>query len=157
MNIHQLQSASGKPYEIGVLTRGEYQYPDRPYCFDYVPAELDGHLHIKTHGNDKLTPEDQECFAFHADVSVEAYVLFADKFENLPRWLETYERRRMNVTRTDSRSDNLKGYFSLYKKVFPAGRVVCYGCSPRRMLEQEWYGASLGANYCMYTVCVKPH
>ncbi|WP_105614559.1 hypothetical protein [Vallitalea okinawensis] len=157
MNITKINASSGKHYGMGNLKRSDHQYQDRLYQFNYVPEELKGCVHIKTHGNDKLISEDHECFSFETDEAVEVYILYPDKQPYLPQWLEGYERMRMNVTRIDSIADNLKGYFSLYKKVFPKGKIVLYGCSPNKMLLEEWYVESNGANYCMYSVCLKPH
>lgn len=156
MEIRNLQAASGKTYGIGRLTRGDYQYEDRLYQFDYIPDELNGQLHIKTHGNDKLIPEDQACLTFECAEPVEVFVLYPDKQPCLPRWLQSWERRRLNVTRQDSQPDNLKGFFSIFSKIYPAGQVALGGNSPAGMLQQDWYVESMGANYCMYSVCVKP-
>jgi len=155
MTITNLTSASGKPYALGKFTPGEYQYQDRHYQFNYIPEQMSGCLHIKTHGNDKLTPEDSECFSFNTQTAVDVYVLYADKFPILPRWLESYERTRLNATRIDSSPDTLKGYFGLYKKRFPAGKVTLYGASPNALLAEDWYVSSGGNGYCMYSVCVK--
>ncbi len=156
MNISNIRTASGKSYGFGKLTTGDYQYEDRLYQFNYVPDELKEALHIKTHGNDKLISEDQECFSFECDEDIEVYVIYPDKQPYLPKWLESYERMRMNVTRIDSMCDCLKGYFSIYKRVFPKGKITLYGCSPNKMLQEEWYVESNGANYCMYRVALKP-
>ena len=156
MNISNLKAASCKCYGLGKLKRGDYQYEDRLYQFNYVPKELTGHIHIKTHGNDKMLSEYDECFSFECDEEVEVFVLYADKHPYLPKWLEAFERMRMNVTRMDSIADNLKGYFSLYKKVYPRGKITLNGSSPSKMLQEEWYVSTNGANYCMYSVCVKP-
>ena len=157
MNIYNLMTSSGKSYGIGILKSGDHQYEDRLYQFNYVPEELNGHIHIKTHGNDKMICENLECFSFDSDEDIEVYILYPDKQPNLPKWLQSYERMRMNVTRIDSMSDNLKGYFGIYKRVFPKGRITLYGCSPEKMLQEEWYMTSNGANYCMYSVCVRPN
>lgn len=156
MEIRNLQAASGKTYGIGRLSRGDYQYEDRLYQFDFIPDELNGQLHIKTHGNDKLIPEDQACLTFECAEPVEVFVLYPDKQPCLPHWLQAFERRRLNVTRQDSMPGNLKGYFSLYSRIFPAGTVALGGNSPASMLQQDWYVDTMGANYCMYSVCVKP-
>ncbi|MEL7604261.1 MAG: hypothetical protein AAGU77_13980 [Bacillota bacterium] len=154
--ISNLQSKSGKVYEIGRLSTGDYQYVDRLYQFDYIPEELRGCLHIKTHGNDKLIGEGEPCFSFETEEDVDVYVLYPDKQPVLPKWLEEFESMRLNVTRFDSVPSNLKGYFRLYRKRYTKGTVVLYGNSPACMLEQDWYVATNGANYCMYSVCVKP-
>lgn len=156
MKVDNLKAVSGKSYGLGKLVCGEYQYEDRYYQFNYIPDDLNGHLHIKTHGNDKLIAEDQPCFSFDCDEDTEVYVLYPDKQPVLPKWLESFERTRMNVTRMDSLADNLKGYFGIYKKSFPKGTITLYGNSPNAMLEKEWYVSSMGTNYCMYSVCVKP-
>ena len=154
--IINIITASGKNYAVSKLVQGDYQYEDRLYQFDYVPSELCGADHIKTHGNDKMFSEHEECFSFESDCDIEVYVIYPDIHKELPVWLESYERVRMNVTRMDSTASNLKGYFSLYKKVFHKGKIVLYGCSPEKMLAEEWYVESGGATYCMYSVCVKP-
>ena len=156
MNISNIKTTSGKCYGISKLKSGDYQYEDRLYQFNYIPDELNGHIHIKTHGDDKLISEDHECFSFECDEDVEVYVIYPDKHPELPKWLESFARMRMNVTRFDSMPDNLKGYFSIYKKVYPKGKITLYGCSPKKMLQEEWYVTSMGANYCMYSVCVRP-
>lgn len=156
MKIGNIKTSSGKPYGLGELKTGGYQYEDRLYQFNYVPDELKGVVHIKTHGNDKLISENAECFSFESDEDVDVYVLYPDKQPFLPKWLEDFERTRMNVTRIDSISDNLKGYFGVYKKTFPKGKITLNGCSPDKMLQEEWYVSSNGANYCMYSVCIKP-
>ena len=155
MYIGNIVTESGQCYGIGKLKRGDYQYEDRLYQFNFIPDELNGCIHIKTHGNDKMTSEENECFSFDCDEDIEVYVLYPDKHPELPKWLESYERTRMNVTRFDSMPDNLKGYFSLYKKTFKKGKVIFYGCSPEKLLKEEWYAASMGTNYCMYSVCIK--
>ncbi|MFH1903985.1 MAG: hypothetical protein ABIK53_00450 [bacterium] len=154
LKINNLASSSGKKYGINKLILGEYQYMDRQYQFNYIPKELNGCTHIKTHGNDKLINEKEICVSFEVDCPVEVYILYADKFPILPEWLSQYERTRYNVTRQDSRSDNLKGYFGLYRKSFSNGTINFYGCSPSKMLAEEWYVQSGGANYCMYTIAV---
>lgn len=152
--IRIIESASGKEYAISVLDRGYQQYMDRQYQFDYVPDELRGCAHIMTCGNDKMTPEDALCFSLETDCPVDIFVLFADKHPILPKWLLEYKRVRMNVTRLDSMPWNLKGYFSLFQKSFPAGEIYFYGNSSHVMLDQDWYVNTEGANYCMYTVAV---
>lgn len=147
--------SSGREYAVSLFRKDELQYMDRDYIFNYIPEELVGAFHIKTCGNDKLIPEEEQCFVLETDRDVEVYVLYPDKQPVIPKWLESFERVRMNVTRQDSRADNLKGYFSLYKKQFPKGDIVFYGNSPRPMLEKDWYVQSGGINYCMYTVAVK--
>lgn len=156
MEISNIKTASGKIYTLNVFRSGEYQYKDRYYQFDYIPDELRGYIHIKTHGDDKLISEDKVCFCFDCDKEAEVYVIYPDKQPVLPHWLEGYERVRMNVTRMDTMASTLKGYFSVYKKAFAKGTVTLYGCSPNRMLGEEWYVESMGGGYCMYSLCVKP-
>lgn len=153
--IHNIQTTSGAPYEIGIMAQSQLQYVDRDYRFLFVPEELNGLTHIKTCGNDKLISEREPCFSFNSDTDVSVYVLFADKFPLLPRWLEQFTRLRLNVTRQDSNPENLKGYFSVYRKDFPKGTVMLNGCSPDALLRQSWYIESGGTHYCMYTVCIK--
>ena len=154
--LSRLASASGKIYETNTLIPGELQYMDRAYRFCYVPELLIGCTHIKTHGNDKLIREDDLCVTFEVDRPVDVWVLFADKFPVLPEWLKEFERTRNNVTRQDSKAENLKGYFSLYRKRFSEREIVLRGCSPKSMLAQERYVLSGGENYCMYTVALSP-
>lgn len=152
--ITNITSSSGKQYEINKLILGEYQYVDRYYQFNYIPDMFKGCNHIKTHGNDKLISENDICVTFEVNCPVDVYILYADKFPVIPKWLCEYERTRNNITRQDSRADNLKGYFSLYKKHFQEKKIVLYGCSPEIMLNEEWYLKSGGANYCMYTIAL---
>jgi len=155
LEIKNLKSTSGKEYCINSLIPGEYQYMDRSYQFNYIPEEINGLTHIKTCGNDKLISEKDVCLSFDVNCVVDVYILFGDKFPIIPEWLKQFERMRLNVTRQDSKIDNLKGYFSLYRKTFPKGTVTLYGCSPVEMLEKELYVKSMGANYCMYTIAIK--
>ncbi len=155
MKIQNIKTKSGKEYTINKLKSGYYQYEDRMYQFNYIPDELKGCIHIKTHGNDKMISENKECFIFECDRDIELYVIYPDKHFILPEWLKNYEKMRMNITRMDSNPANLKGYFSLYKTVFTKGKVTLYGCSPVEMLEEEWYLKTYGAGYCMYSVCLK--
>jgi hypothetical protein len=152
--ISKLSSASGKECGMNKLILGEYQYIDRQYQFNYIPKELNGCMHIKTHGNDKLIGENDICLSFEVNCDIDILILYADKFPLLPNWLDQYERTRLNVTRQDSRADNLKGYFGLYRKTFEKGLVKLFGCSPNKMLAEDWYKESGGANYCMYTVAI---
>ena len=154
VKITSLSSASGKDYGINRLTLGEYQYMDRYYQFNYIPKELNGCTHIKTHGNDKLISEKDICVSFEVNCDIDLFVLYADKYPVLPEWLKSYERTRYNVTRHDSLPENLKGYFGLYRKSFSKGRVELLGCSPRMMLDEDWFVKSGGANYCMYSIAV---
>ena len=154
--ISNLDSKSGQIYEIGKLLPSHHQYVDRLYQFDYVPKELSGCLHIKTHGNDKMISEDDPCFSFDSDQDVDVFILYPDKQPVLPKWLIEYERMRLNVTRLDSMPSNLKGYFSVYKKRYNKGHIVLFGNSPSCMLAQDWYIDTKGTNYCMYSVCIKP-
>ena len=146
---------SGKEYSVGKFLSNEPQYMDRDYIFSYIPEELRGCAHILTCGNDKLIPENEPCVTLKAERDVDVYVLYPDKQPVIPKWLESFERLRMNVTRIDSRSDNLKGYFTLFKKRYAAGLIKLYGNSPLEMLAQDWYVTSGGINYCMYSVAVK--
>jgi hypothetical protein len=156
VNISNIVASSRKVYGINKLQRGDIQYEDRLYQFNYVPDELKRCLHIKTCGDDKLISEDEECMRFEIDASADIYVLYPDKQPILPKWLQSYEQTRMKVTRMDSISDNLKGYFCLFRKTYLKGTVILYGCSPNAMLDEDWYVESMGANYCMYSVCIKP-
>ena len=155
--ISIINTASGRTYQIGKLHSGHHQYMDRLYQFAYVPEDLSGCPHIMTCGSDKMIPEDQPCFSIQVSRPCDVYVLYPDKQPVLPKWLEEYERVRKNVTRMDSYFVTLKGYFSLYKKSFPAGEITFMGNSPRTMLAQDWYAESRGTDYCMYSVCVAEH
>ena len=155
MNVYDFKVASGACYEIGRLVTGEHQYIDRDYQFDYVPSELNNQLHIKTCGNDKLISENDVCFSFKCDTDIEICILFADKFPILPRWLNSFKKERLNVTRFDSSPNNLKGYFSIFRKRFSSGVITLNGCSPNIMLQQSWFLNTKGNNYCMYSVCIK--
>ncbi len=154
-SIEIVKVESGREYSIGKLLPNELQYMDRDYIFNYIPEELKGFVHIRTCGNDKLIPENEPCFTMKAEHDVDVYILYPDKQPVIPKWLESFERLRMNVTRVDSRSDNLKGYFTIFKKRFPAGLITLYGNSPLEMLAQDWYVKSGGINYCMYSVAAK--
>lgn len=155
MNVMIKKVKSGREYSVARLVPGELQYMDRGYQFNYIPETLNGCVHIRTCGNDKLMPETEKCFTISVDSPVEVFILYPDKQPVIPKWLEGYERVRMNITRLDSCADNLKGYFSLYGKTFPAGEIPFYGNSPLYMLAQEWYVTSGGINYCMYSVAIK--
>ena len=153
--IEIVKVESGREYSFGKFLPNELQYMDRDYIFNYIPEELKGCAHIRTCGNDKLIPESEPCFTMKVEHDVDVYILYPDKQPVIPKWLESFERLRMNVTRVDSRSDNLKGYFTLFKKHFPAGLITLYGNSPLEMLAKDWYVTSGGINYCMYSVAVK--
>lgn len=153
--IKIVKVGSGREYSVGKFLPNELQYMDRDYLFNYIPEELKGCVHICTCGNDKLISENELCFTIKAERDVDVYILYPDKQPVIPKWLESFERVRMNVTRVDSRSDNLKGYFTLFKKRFPAGLITLYGNSPLEMLAKDWYVTSGGINYCMYSVAVK--
>lgn len=153
--IQIVKVESGKEYALGKFSPNELQYMDRDYLFNYIPEELIGSIHIKTCGNDKILSEHEPCFTFRLEQEADVYILYADKLPVIPKWLESYERMRMNVTRMDSRADNLKGYFTLFKKHFPAGEITLYGNSPEGMLNDPRYVTTGGINYCMYSVAVK--
>ena len=148
-------TASGKEYTIGELRTGHHQYMDRLYQFSYIPDELKGCVHIMPHGDDKMLSEKEWCFTIETDRECDVYVLYPDKQPVLPKWLESYERTRMNVTRFDSMHNTLKGYFSLYHKHFAPGEIRFYGSSPDAMLAEDWYVETGGNTYCMYSVAVK--
>ena len=147
--------ASGKEYRLDTLAPGHLQYMDRLYEFSYVPEQLRGCTHIRTCGDDKMIGEEDWCFTVETDRAYDVYVLYPDKQPVLPRWLETYRRVRMTVTRVDSMAFNLKGYFSCYHRRFEPGEIRFYGNSPSAMLAEEWYVASRGNTYCMYSVAMK--
>lgn len=153
--ISNILTQSGREYALSRLETGNFQYMDRGYKFAYVPDDIKGCMYIKTCGNDKLILETQLCLSFDVNRDVDIYILFADKFPVIPKWLESYERIRKNVTRQDSDPNTLKGYFSLYKRSFPKGRIVFNGCSPQQMMSQE-YIVTMGATFCMYSLCVIP-
>lgn len=153
--INIKETASGRIYEIGEFVPGNKQYMDREYLFSYIPEELYGLPLVKTCGKDKMIPEDQWCFTLHADHPCDVYVIFADKHPYLPIWLEEFERLRMNVTRTDSHPQTLKGYFSVYKRSYPAGDVRLNGNSSKKLLARSSYIETRGTDYCMYSVVVK--
>lgn len=143
---------SGKPYSLGTLSPGALQYVDREYRFAYIPQALEGCPFIQTHGNDKMMDEADICFTVQTDRAYDVYILYPDKQPVIPAWLAEYGRVRMNITRTDSDPMTLKGYFSLYRKAFPAGCISFFGNSPHAMLTDETYVATGGTNYCMYSV-----
>jgi len=155
LKIININSTSGKQYALNKLVPGEYQYEDRHYQFNYIPDALKGCSHIKTHGNDKLINENDVCLTFEVNHPVNVFVLYADKFPVLPKWLGEYERTRYNITREDSTPGTLRGYFSLYKKQFVKGKITLFGCSQKAMLDEEWFVNSGGMNYYMYTIAVK--
>ena len=154
--ISNLVSISGKPYEIGELSYGHRQYVDRLYQFDYISTGLHGCLHIKPHGDDKMISEDEPCFSFYCEKDINLYVLYPDIQPVLPKWLMDFERMRMNVTRLDSMPSNLKGYFSIYRKIYKKGHITLNGNSPLGMLANQGYVNTFGTGYCMYSVCIKP-
>jgi hypothetical protein len=156
VTISNIQARSGNEYRQGLLKPGHLQYIGRNYQFNHCPEALDGAAHIMTFANDKMMPETEECFSFDVEEAVSVYILYPDKQPYLPAWMAGFDRMRWNVTRTDSMADNLKGYFGVYKRDYPAGTVTLYGNSPLRMLEEDWYVDSFGADYCMYSVCVAP-
>lgn len=155
MLIQNLVSHSGKRYGVGTLERNARQYMDRDYVFAYISEAIQDWLHIKTHGNDKMLAETETCFHFTASQPVELAVLYPDIQPVLPTWLKSFDRARMNVTRADSDPSNLKGYFSVYLKRFPAGPVALPGNSPLPMLVNQEYVRTIGTNYCMYTVALR--
>lgn len=155
MAIRIVSTVSGKIYQIGRLQMGHHQYMDRLYQFDYVPEALQGSPHIMTCGDDKMISEDQPCFTVEVDGPASMYVLYPDKQPVLPGWLESWKRERVNVTRMDSSASSLKGYFSVYRRDFPAGRITFNGNSPNAMLREDWYVETGGNTYCMYTVAVR--
>lgn len=147
--------ASGRDYQLGELRSGNCQYVDRLYQFSYVPQQLRGCVHVMTCGADKMISEDDWCFTLETDREYDVYVLYPDKQPVLPRWLESYERVRMNVTRVDSLAFSLKGYYSCYRKRFGPGEIRFYGNSPNAMLADDRYVQSRGNTYCMYSVALK--
>lgn len=149
------ETASGRIYQMGTFSPGSKQYMDREYLFSYIPEELSGLPFVMTCGKDKMIPEDQWCFSLHIDHPCELYVIFADKHPYLPIWLEEYQRLRMNVARTDSHPETLKGYFSVYKKYFPAGDIILGGNSSKKLLEKQSYIETRGTDYCMYSVVIR--
>jgi hypothetical protein len=153
--ISNLKTESGREYALNILKNGNYQYMDRDYKFAYIPEDFTGCIHIRTCGNDKLISENAPCLSFTVNKPVYLYVIFADKFPAIPKWLESYERLRKNITRQDSETHTLKGYFSLYRKSFPEGKITLNGCSPESILKRESYVAS-SATFCMYTLCIMP-
>ena len=149
------ETASGRTYGMGVLAPGSKQYMDREYLFSYIPEDLEGLPFVMTCGKDKMIPEDKWCFTIHTDHPCDVYVIFADKHPYLPVWLEENQRLRRNITGTDSHPKTLKGYFSVYKKHFPAGDIQFEGNSSKRLLARQSYIETRGTDYCMYSVAIK--
>ena len=153
--IDIVETASGRTYGIGVFSPGSRQYMDREYLFSYIPEELLGLPLVMTCGKDKMISEDNWCFSIRTEYPCEVFVIFADKHPYLPVWLETYQRLRMNVTREDSHPKTLKGYFSVYKKCFPAGEIRFNGNSSNKLLERKSYIETRGTDYCMYSIVIR--
>ena len=155
--ITDLQTASGKDYVINHhgFNPGDRQYIDRDYTFDYIPQIALGHSHILTAGNDKMIPEDSLCLSFNVGVPVTVLVVYADKLRTIPNWLCEYKDTREKVTRTDSNVSTLKGIFTLFAKDFEPGLVELNGNLSATMAEDSAFKASVGTNYCMYSVVVK--
>ena len=149
------ETASGRFYGMSAFAPGNRQYMDREYRFSYIPEELNGLQLIMTCGKDKMIPENKWCFTLLSDHPCDVYVIFADKHPYLPIWLAEFTHMRMNVTRTDSDPQTLKGYFSVYKKTFPAGEVRFGGNSSLNLLARTSYIETRGTDYCMYSVVVK--
>ena len=152
--IRNIVTASSHEYGLGRLKQGEHQYMDRDYRFNYIPEKITDAVHIMTFGNDKLICEDEICFSFTALHDVDVFIIFADKFPVVPIWLDDFTRLRMNVTREDSSPETLKGFFSIFQKSFPKGKMELGGCSPKSMLTKD-FSDSLGRGFCMYSVAVR--
>ncbi|OGF48628.1 MAG: hypothetical protein A2231_01510 [Candidatus Firestonebacteria bacterium RIFOXYA2_FULL_40_8] len=153
IKLSNIKTSSGKEYKLNKLITGEYQYMDRYYQFNYIPEDLKECIHLKTCGDDKLISEKNQCVKFEISETADVCVLFADKFPVLPEWLKEYDITRYKITRQDSACCNFKGIFSVFKRRFQKGVVCLNGCSPEKILSEN-YIKSGGANYCMYSVII---
>ncbi|MEW6357443.1 MAG: hypothetical protein AB1696_14025 [Planctomycetota bacterium] len=154
LQITNLVAASGKKYEVNRFAPGALQYIDRDYVFDHVPDFLEGTLHIRTAGDDKMIGEDAPCVTFEVDSPVTVHVVYADKLRVPPRWLREFTDTREKATRDDTDTTTLKGIFTLFARDFEAGRITLNGNLSREMREDAQFKARGGGTYCMYSVVV---
>lgn len=85
--MSNIDVGSDNLYEVDVLAAGKLVYTDREYEFTDVPAFLTGEEFIRTANDDKHETAD-DYLTFDLDASARVYVLFDDRAQALPAWLD---------------------------------------------------------------------
>jgi len=128
--IYNLTTASRNRYEVsregvkGGLARNMPVYADtlNHITFKSIPPHLVSSTYIRTANADKFISDFQDRFlTFHTTKETTIYVAFDDTYGLTPPWLRSFERTNDTL---ELNSGPGTVTLNLYKKAFPAGRVV---------------------------------
>ncbi len=121
-------------YAPAPITAGSKYYVDRPTTIADVPLPYQGAIWIKTANSDKSSAK-SPFLTFDIDEDAEIYVGHDFRIFPKPAWLNSWKNTRDDI------ADSSGVIFRLYKKAFPAGKVVL--------------GPNVGSGANMYVVLVQ--
>ncbi len=113
-------------FRVDSLGEGDRYYVDRDYTLAVIPAFLDKAEWIRSANEDKTVDADG-FVAFEVSRPVTVYLAFDPRASSLPHWLRDWEAidERLYV------NGDVMGYFEIYRRRFPKGRVELDGNSAR--------------------------
>jgi len=122
----------------GGMNVGAKWSTDRDYTFTEIPPEVLGATYIETVMDDRSAAPDQDFMTFAVETPVTVYVAYDHRCRSVPKWLSDWAKTKSILKNTASGS-----HLVLYRKAFPAGKVVLGG-------------AKADGVAAMYIVCVQP-
>ena len=114
-------------YGLTPLGVGERYYIDRVYTLASFPSVLDGGLLVVTANDDKLA-RGERFMSFVITRAATLYVGFDRRAQRFPYWLDEWEAVNGRI---EVEGDAMR-FFEIYRRDFPAGRVVLGGNSAAR-------------------------
>ena len=111
-------------YGLTTLGVGKRYYIDRAYTLTSFPSVLDGGFLVRTANDDKLALG-EGFLSLRLARAATIYVGFDRRARRLPYWLDEWEAVKGRV---EVEGDAMR-FFELYRREFPAGRVVLGGNS----------------------------
>lgn len=128
--VTNIQPASGRPYEMEWtgLSVGTRHYTDRGYAVTDVPQQLRGLPFLRTSNDDDRRPGTNE-LSFESDTDVTVYLGIDVRCDEPLAWMNVgqpdgFHDTGLHVETTDPD-------FQIYRKEFPAGRIVLGGNTNR--------------------------
>ncbi len=114
--ITNIQAASGRAYDTGLLDVGRTPYIDRTFTFSAVAPSYTGLEYIRTANDDKASTG-STFLSFDVAQDVTVYVAYDDRFSARPSWMTEY---------TDTGDDIVSGAgtFRLWARDYASGTVT---------------------------------
>ena len=144
VNVTNVSTGSERKYLVlKPVKAGNKVYIDRLFTYTNLPMQLINAVQIQTSNEDKFSSGDRAFLTFSIDQPGSVYIAYDRRYKNIPGWLSAYE-KTVDPVVYDTPGGRMT--CDLYRKQFPAGKVVLGG------------NISAGSkdNFSMYTVFITP-